>query len=150
MPKPKVDPEKVLEEGLYAAAESSGNSIEVSNDAYTGVADEYKNAAVDVHLPAASEEGSSEREVEDAVKAAAAANQGSGFLGYSTDDTHPSKRRTATQDAIDHDRAVKAAQDQAILDAAAAKDGDASGDDTESTDSDEEKNEGNGGGPPVP
>lgn len=111
------------EEGSYAAQESDDNSIDVSNPAYVGVTDEYRNHANDTDAPQISED-----EDVAAMEEYAAAHEEemraevSPATGHSVSDVHPSEAtKGGSEDIVQQNRAIQkaaAAKAEAELQAA--------------------------------
>lgn len=112
------------ESGSYAAQESDDNSIDVSNPAYVGVSEEYRNHANDSDAPQISED-----EDVAAMEEYAAAHEEemradiSPATGHSVSDVHPSEAtKGGSEDIVQQNRAIqKAAAAKAEADLRAAE-----------------------------
>lgn len=90
-PEPSLDPEDVAKDGYYVTAESDDNAVDVSNDAYVGVSEEYKTHADDSQNPLFSEDKET-REVEEmSVETEKERQVEVGPHGYTQDVPHPSE-----------------------------------------------------------
>ena len=125
--------EEELVSGRFAAQESGDNSIDVSNPAYVGVDDMYKNHASDTEAPAVAEEGDA-KEAEEAAKAheeeVKAKAPAVGFRGFAPDIVHPTEKVKPQDAYIEGNRAL---MEKAVADATAPAPSGDSEDDTGSS-----------------
>ena len=103
--------EKELAEGRYAALEDSTNSIAVSDQAYIGVSDEYKNYANDSDEPLLAEDNEEVEKLEQrAIDNEAALKASAGSVhprtGFTVDPTHPSEATKPQDRYIEGNRAL--------------------------------------------